>query len=111
MSLDLYFKKVLCTYCGNSEEKNFNITHNLAKMAQEANLYYCLWRAEKGFTARGLIDPLEHGLSRLKEDPAHFKTFNSSNGWGVYENFVEFVSDVLKYCKENPDAIITCVSV
>lgn len=88
---------------------DYNITHNLGKMATEACIYQCLWRPEEiGITkAEQLIDPLTTGLALLENDPAYFKQFNSENGWGTYENFVEFVRLYLEACKENPDAEIS----
>lgn len=85
-----------------------NITHNLGKMAGEADIYYALWRPdEKGWThAKDVIKPLEAGLAKLKADPKHYEQFNSENGWGLYEHFVPFVEEVLKACKQYPSAEI-----
>lgn len=49
-----------------------NITHNLGKMADEASIYYALWRPDEiGITKAGqLIIPLREGLLLLK--------------WGLY---------------------------
>jgi hypothetical protein len=90
-----------CVYSGN-------ITHNLGKMANEAGIYKVLWRPEElGYTKGGeLIETLEEGLKKLKGDPEHYKTFNASNGWGLYEHFVPFVEEILAACKEYPDAEI-----
>ena len=86
-----------------------NITHNLGRMAEEAGIYQHLWRPEEiGITTAGeLIEPLERGLTLLKERPEHFEQFNSPNGWGLYENFVPFVEAYLEACLENPDAVIS----
>lgn len=85
-----------------------NITHNLTRMAEEADLYMTLWRPEEiGITkADELIEPLRTGLALLKSDPERFKQFNSPNEWGVYENLVSFVEYTLKACEENPDATV-----
>lgn len=85
-----------------------NITHNLNKMAMEAEIYQYLWRPEELeiTKAKELIEPLEKGLKLLKSDPERFKKFNSPNKWGVYEDFVKFVKEYLKACKENPGATI-----
>ena len=86
-----------------------NITHNLAKMAGEVGIYEELWRPDElGITrARELIDPLTKGLSELESRPEHYRQFNAENGWGVYENLVEFVRDYLRACIENPDADVS----
>lgn len=103
MSLDVYLEKMQL-----SEVYNGNITHNLTKMAEAAGIYKCLWRPEEnGIEEAGQLIPLlKEGLEKLKANPEYFKTFDSPNRWGVYEDFVEFVADYLKACIEHPDATI-----
>lgn len=85
-----------------------NITHNLGRMAQEADIYYALWRPEeKGFKyAKDIIPTLELGLEMMKADPERFKQFDSDNGWGTYDQFLPFIMEYLEACKENRDALI-----
>ena len=109
----------------NEEVYWANITHNLGKMAGEAGIYEALWRPyqlrddfelyaddEYDFEekciikASDIIDILEKGLADLKARPKHFEKFNSSNGWGMYHNFVPFVERYLDACKENPGCIV-----
>ena len=87
---------------------DYNITHNLNKMAMEAGIYEYLWRPEEiGITkAEQLIEPLTRGLALLESDPARFEKFNHESGWGTYENLVEFVRSYLEAAIENPDAEI-----
>jgi hypothetical protein len=101
MSLDVYLEAVRQTTVYEA-----NITHNLGKMAEEAGIYYYLWRpSEIGVhKAEQLIVPLTEGLKKLKADPERFQKFNASNGWGMYEHFVPFVEKYLEACIENPDA-------
>lgn len=84
------------------------ITHNLNTMANAAGIYQHLWRPEElGITkASQLIEPLTEGLAKLTADPEHYKTFNPKNGWGDYEDLVQFVRHYLNACTENPDATI-----
>lgn len=105
MSLNLRFSKVV------TEDKcvgEFNITHNLTKMAEEAGLYKVLWRGDENgyFKAGAMTADVEVGLAKLKADPDYFKQFNSDNGWGTYEGLVAFVEEVLAVCKEHPDATV-----
>ncbi len=83
-----------------------NITHNLGRMAEEAGIYKCLWRPEEcGITkAKELITPLREGLAKLQADERHYSKFNAANGWGLYENFVPWVSAYLEACEAYPDA-------
>lgn len=86
---------------------DWNITHNLNKMASEAGLYEYLWRPEENgiTTAAELIEPLKAGLARLKADPEKFEQFNPPpNSWGDYDGLVDFVETYLAACEENPDA-------
>jgi len=73
-----------------------------------AGIYEHLWRPEEiSIThAKDLIDPLTIGLALMKSDPPRFAQHNSSNGWGSYEGFLDFVENYLAACIENPDALI-----
>lgn len=86
----------------------YNITHNLNRMATEAEIYEALWRPSEinVQTARDLIDPLTKGLFVLRADPDRFKALNPANGWGSYDNLVKFVVEYLKACIEHPDASV-----
>jgi len=92
----------------NEEVYESNITHNLGTMAGEAGIYKALWRPEEiqKEKAGDIIELLEKGLTDLKARPEYFKTFNSPNGWGMYQHFVPFVEKYLNACKENPECII-----
>lgn len=85
-----------------------NITHNLGKMAREAGIYQHLWQpSEIGVQwAADLIEPLTAGLRLLESDPDRFRRFDAPNGWGRYENFVEFVRDYLEACKNHRNAAV-----
>jgi hypothetical protein len=105
MSLDVYLTAVRPT-----EVYSRNITHNLNKMAMEADIYMALWRPEEigVTTAKQLVPLLETGLETLRSDPERFEKFNPENGYGSYEGLVNFVETYLQACKENPDAEV-CV--
>ena len=97
-------------------------THNLGKMAgkvslkkslvptlkEDTTLYRVLWRpGELGFSkGSDLIVLLTEAVRELKSDPEFYKTFNSPNGWGMYEHFVPFVERYLNACKEYPKSLI-----
>lgn len=87
---------------------NLNITHNLNKMAEAVGLYEVLWSPEEiGITiASQMIPFLEKGIEELRANPDKYKTFNPSNGFGGYEDFVDFCKSVLRKCREYPDATI-----
>jgi hypothetical protein len=136
MSLDVgLYRKYHVSYDGGKtlEEKkecvySSNITHNLNQMADKAGIYEALWRpyqlkegynvpeedhqAEYDFEennpvkAYEIIAIIEKGLEDLKSRPEYFKQFNSPNGWGMYDNFVPFVEEYLKACKEYPESYV-----
>lgn len=101
MSLDISL-----TVTKPTEVFEWNITHNLAEMAQEAGIYEVLWRPEEaGINYAGqLILPLTKGLEVLKNHPEDLRKFAPENGWGTYEGLLEFVEKYLEACIENPDA-------
>ena len=88
---------------------DWNITHNLTKMASEAGIYKALWRPEEiGITkAEQLVKPLTDGLALLRSDPERFEEFNPENGWGDYTGLVMFVDAYLAACIANPDADVS----
>lgn len=119
MSLDFYLyqpRQINCPSCRHCIEVSGddveifsrNITHNLGKMASEAGIYEALWHPDrKGWKiASDVVEVLEKGLTDLKSRPDFFKTFDSPNGWGIYEHFIPFVEAVLAACKNNPAATI-----
>lgn len=87
---------------------DFNITHNLGKMAAEAGIYECLWKpGEHGYKTAADITPiLEAGLRDLRARPEYFRQFDADNGWGLYEHFVPWVADVLESCHKHPQGEI-----
>lgn len=92
-----------------NEVYSANITHNLGIMASEAGLYRWIWRPDEAgvTTAAQLIEPLRTGLALLKSDPERFKPYTSSNGWGTYEGFTEFVEAYLAACEATPAASVS----
>lgn len=86
-----------------------NITHNLSKMATEAGIYYACWRPEEidAKVAKDIIPLLEKGFEDMKSKPDYYKQFDSSNGWGIYVDFLPWVEEYLKACKAYPEAEIS----
>jgi hypothetical protein len=110
MGLGVYLK--LLTENGEPEEEEVyssHITHNLSRMAIEAGLYNYLWKPETIPVKRAaeLVSVLRAGLERLVENKDYYQQFNSPNGWGIYDDFVEFVIKYLTACTEHPDALIS----
>lgn len=85
-----------------------NITHNLAAMADQVNLYKPLWRPDEiGITkAKQLIEILTEGLFNLRKNRYELEKLNPKNGWGTYEGLVSFVKEYLQACINYPEAEI-----
>lgn len=86
-----------------------NITHNLGAMAKEAGIYNAIWHPEEiGVEyAEEIIEIIEKGLTAMKSNPERYKKYDDPDGWGLYENFVRWVEELLNALKENPNAKIT----
>lgn len=108
MSLDisLYYKTENEEY--NHEVFESNITHNLAKMADEARIYYAVWiGGENGFEFAGdLIPILKGGIEDMEERPDYYRKFSADNGWGTYGQFLPWLKELLAACEEHPKARI-----
>jgi hypothetical protein len=107
-----------------------NITHNLGKMASEAGIYEALWRpyqlkegysipegdyqAEYEFEEKNpvrayeIIAVIEKGLEDMIARPTHYKTFDTPNGWGIYDHFIPFIAEYLEALKEYPESFVEC---
>jgi hypothetical protein len=109
MSLDVYLEAEVDT--GGDEPYvvtvfDANVTHNLARMADEAGIYEHLWRPDEiGIeTAAQLAEPLRAGLRKMEDDPERFKALNPPNGYGSYADFMPWVREYLAACIEHPKA-------
>lgn len=122
MSLSIYLygpeetKPCECSHCGNGHTKiereelfEANITNNLYKMADEAGISQCLFNPEEVgiIKAYQVIAPLTHGLTKMKLNPEKYKAFDSTNGWGTYDQFIPWIERYLCACEEYPNAVIS----
>lgn len=98
MSLDVYLVREETVF-------DYNITHNLNKMAEAAGLYKVLWRPEEiGVTYSAEALPiLKEGLKKLVDEPEKFKAMNPENGWGSYEGLLKFVVNYIEACEVSPE--------
>ena len=102
MSLDVRI------YDGAEEVYHANITHNLGKMAEAAGMYQALWRPDEHgwMKASDIESMLVAGLRFLIGDPKRFEALAPANGWGTYDDLVEFTWAYLKACRAYPNARI-----
>ena len=89
----------------------WNITHNLNRMADRSGFYKAAWRPdESGWDkASDISDQLLDGVSFMLKNKKELEAFNPDNGWGSYEGLLEFAFAYARACFENPEATI-CVS-
>jgi len=110
MSLDieLYLEVETGNGIRNMSCFDWNVTHNLAMMADAVGIYQALWRIEETDveTAECLVPILAKGLAMLKNAPEEYKKFNPENGWGSYDHFVPSLEELLAACQDTPLALI-----
>jgi hypothetical protein len=109
MSLWIYLRHEPCPHCDQGEQVfEANTTHNLGAMAVEAGIYKHLWRPDEiGVTvASQLIGPLQSAIAKMLADPDRFKAHNVPNGWGMYDDFMPWLTRLLDACEEYPSAKI-----
>jgi len=84
--------------------KDFHITHNLGKMADELHIYKCLWRPEEnGFDMGGDIVPhLMAAMEQITLFPEEYDKYDAINGWGTRSQFKDWIHDLLMTCLEHP---------
>lgn len=101
---------ITLTLPGSDEpEYSTNITHNLARMADAANIYPILWEVgeDEDIRAETVYPLLQEGLSEMILYPETYEIFNATNGWGTYDNFVPWLFELIQACRKYPTAIFT----
>lgn len=110
-SMGMGFEPVTYEGEGNSRVFSANITHNLTRMAKAAGIYDLLWdltiEGEDILTAGQMTEQLRMGIERMESDPDTYKTYNPTNGWGSYDDFIPWLKELLEACEEFPDAHVT----
>ena len=89
-----------------------NITHNLGKMASNVTpdgkpytLYDLLWGG-KYKHCRDLISKLHVCILYMLMNKEELKKYNPENGWGTYEQLLEFTKEFQMACIDNQDCKI-----
>lgn len=102
MSLDIWLK------VGEETVFEWNITHNLRRMAEEAGFAEAAWRPDCNGWSRAsqIADTIFDGVSWLVRNREGAEVFNPSNGWGNYEGLLAFAFAYARACFDYPDAEI-----
>lgn len=103
-----------CERCDHEHERedrerfyDANITHNLARMFDEAGIYQILWHGDD-LVAGDVLPRLEAALVEMRADPERFRAFEPTNKWGSYEDAMAFLRRVIEMCREHPTARLRC---
>ena len=77
-------------------------------MASECGVYPFIWRHDENKVekASDLIDPINQALMSLGLSPEKYKNLEPKNGWGTYQNFVDFLIELVNACQAHPDATV-----
>jgi hypothetical protein len=77
-------------------------------MAVSDDFYNALWRPDEcGIVTAGQLLPiLNDVLAKLKGDRFHYKTFESPNGYGTYEGFVDWLERYRLACENCPEGLL-----
>lgn len=105
MSLDVSL------YKGDEWLFSANITHNLNFMAAQVHkdFYTAIWRPENlGLTRAGEVaDVIIQHIQNFAYNRYKYKQFDAPNGWGTYDDLMDFVCNYLTACLKNPEAIVS----
>lgn len=72
-------------------------------IGEPGTLYDLLWRDEEPDDILEYINCLIWALTELKSQPEVYKQFNPPNGWGTYEQLVEFVRSFIHALIDMPE--------
>lgn len=86
---------------------NANITHNLYDMFDAAKIASILWEGDN-LTSKDVLPELIEAYNDMKHRSEYYKKYEAANGWGTYNGALNFLAEVIKGLKENPEAIIEC---
>lgn len=93
-----------------------NITNNLKNMVQAfgEKYYLILWKPQEleiftslsEIQAKDLIFFYEEILIELIRNRKEYERYNSPNGWGTYDDLLNFLVQLVSYCHKYPKATV-----
>lgn len=96
---------------------NLNITNNLNKMVQQYSYehYLAIWHPYdlnsldkcRPLLAIDVVNYYEETLIEFLHNRKEYERYNSSNGWGTYDDMVSFLTQLISYCHKYPTATLT----
>jgi len=104
MSLSLLLKSNECLTCGHFEStESLNYTYNVSPMWYEIYPKQDHMVDVDGLTGKESLSLLECALQMLESSPSKFIAMNPENGWGSYEGFKKYITELILIAKEHPD--------
>jgi len=95
MSYDISFKvKVEGTNQYISVGCDANITWNVKRLIRESSGWDII-NCEFNGLVKDLIPKIRHGLTELETNPAKYKQYESSNGWGTISGVRQFYYNII----------------
>lgn len=105
MGLDIWLEKKCPTCKHVDQSETFHCTYNLAPM------WYAMFPNDKemvpidGMTGAESLFTLRLALQKLRDYPEMFIPLNPGNGWGNYEYFMGFISNLIMRAEHNPELV------
>ena len=121
MGLDIYFYESELAGAEQIETESLGITHNLNTLVDECgklsgvDYYKIIWRPDEILECSNGAVPSAYVLCylpRILEDllkySVELKPYLPDNGYGTYEDLIEFVCKYIYMCYRNRQAYIYC---
>lgn len=84
-----------------------NMTSNVSGMWRLASPETDGLAGLDGMLAEQAVGPLSQAVLKMRADPDAYLLMEPSNGWGSYDGAMEFMSRVLKFCRQHPGLTIS----
>lgn len=83
----------------------------LAPMARAAGLYEVLWTPEQVaiHVAGDMRQFLRKGWATLRLEEGRCRALAPADGWGTYEQLVQFTRELLMACQRTPEALVRVI--
>lgn len=49
---------------------------------------------------------LEHAIAKLRANPEKYRAMNPKNGWGNYDAWVVYLTNIANECRDNPKCVL-----
>lgn len=106
MGIDVYLRPAKCEICGHQEQGfSSSYTYNVSTM------WFSIYPQDKqmvqidGMSGYEAYKKLFHAYHYMKKNEEELKNLNPPNGWGSYDGFLNFISELTQESLKNPQLI------